>query len=260
LFVDHHEGTSGERIVLVHGAMDRSTSFATVRRILSHHTTIAYDRRGYARSLSVGPAQSLQDHIDDLHGVLDNQPSVVVGHSYGGVVALAVADQYPELIRALVIYEAPMPWTDWWPSDAGGSTIEAGRVGGPAAAAESFMRRIVGDRVWEKLGEETRAARRAEGEALLFDLQGLRGSGCPFNVDRIECPVAIGFGETSVAHQQRSSHELHALLLSGLLSGRAQQRPNPPGLLLREFPATGHGAHAGAAKLFAALVEDAMAL
>jgi pimeloyl-ACP methyl ester carboxylesterase len=247
LFVDLHEGESETRIVLIHGAMDRHTSFARVRKLLSTYTTIAYDRRGYARSLDVGPATSLQDHVDDLLEIVGAKPAVIVGHSYGGVVGLCLASQKPDLARGLVVYEAPMPWTDWWPTSAGGSTIAAGADEGPEAAAESFMRRIVGDRVWAMLGDETRAARRAEGRALLVDLVGLRMGSCPYDTAKITCRVAIGFGAKSHPHQQRSARELAALF---------SDRADP--VIPVEFPASSHNAHAATPDAFADLIRSVL--
>jgi pimeloyl-ACP methyl ester carboxylesterase len=243
LFVDVREGESEKRIILIHGAMDRHTSFARVRKSLSAHTTIAYDRRGYARSLDAGPAVSLQGHVDDLFAIVGSEPATIVGHSYGGVVGLCLASQQPELVEGLVVYEAPMPWTQWWPTAAGGSTITAGVEEGPEAAAESFMRRIVGDRVWTMLGDETRAARRAEGGALLVDLLGLRLGSCPYDATKIQCPVAIGFGAKSHAHQQQSARELAALF-----AGHAAP------VSLVEFPESSHNAHAATPDAFADLI------
>lgn len=249
VFVDTRPGGSGETLVFIHGAMDRHTSFVRVRKFLSTHTTVAYDRRGYSRSLnSMPPATSLQDHVDDLRWVVGHTPSTLVGHSYGGVVALCLADQHPELVKSLVVYEAPMPWTDWWPSTAGGSTIAAGSDGGPEAAAESFMRRIVGDRVWAMLGEETQAARRAEGTALLLDLSGLRDGGCPYDPVRITCPTVIGCGAKSLPHQQRSATEVASMLRA---AGNTR-------VALEMIPDATHGAHASSAAGFTALVEQAL--
>ena len=99
LFVDVRAAADrGEatRIVFVHGAMDRSTSFAKVRARLSAYETVAYDRRGYARSLGAGPARSFTGHVDDLEAVVDGHPCVLVGHSYGGNLALALAELRPK--------------------------------------------------------------------------------------------------------------------------------------------------------------------
>jgi pimeloyl-ACP methyl ester carboxylesterase len=243
LYVDVREGESGKRVILIHGAMDRHTSFARVRKSLSAHTTIAYDRRGYARSLDAGPAVSLQGHVDDLLAIVDGEPAIVVGHSYGGVVGLCLASQQPDLVEGLVVYEAPMPWTDWWPTSAGGSTITAGAEEGPEAAAESFMRRIVGDRVWAMLGDDTRTARRAEGGALLIDLVGLRMGSCPYDAIKILCPIAIGFGAKSHPHQQQSARELAALFAH-------RKVPVTP----TEFAEASHNAHAATPDAFADLI------
>jgi pimeloyl-ACP methyl ester carboxylesterase len=245
--------TGNPRIVFVHGAMDRSTSFARLRRCFPDHTTVAYDRRGYARSLEVPSATAFPEHVVDLEAVVGIEPSVIVGHSYGGVVALALAATRPDLVKALMIFEAPMPWTDWWPGNAGGSTIAAGAAGGPEAAAESFMRRIVGDEIWERLGDKTRAERRAEGSALLQDLGGLRGGGCPYDVNQITCPVVVGHGEKSQSHQQKSSQILHANLV-------AAHPSLAPRFVLTVVPGASHGAHSSAAPEFAELVRHAMAL
>jgi pimeloyl-ACP methyl ester carboxylesterase len=258
--------TANPPLVFVHGAMDRSTSFARLRRCFPDYTTVAYDRRGYAKSLDVPAANSFIEHVNDLEAILEqlasdatlgtgarSNPAVLVGHSYGGVVALALAAKRPELVRALMVFEAPMPWTDWWPGNAGGSTIAAGAAHGPEAAAESFMRRIVGDDIWERLGDKTRAERRAEGSALLQDLGGLREGSCPYEVRRITCPVVVGHGERSQSHQQKSAQQLHADLVAAHPELSTQ-------FVLTVVPDATHGAHSSAPPQFAELIRQAMAL
>ncbi len=39
----------------------------------------------------------------------------MVGHSYGGVVALEAAVQRPDLVASLGVFEPTVPFTDWWP-------------------------------------------------------------------------------------------------------------------------------------------------
>src|SRR6202008_3024886 len=73
------------RIVLVHGTMDRASSFAKVRRHLDDLDVVTYDRRGYGRARDNKPT-SLEDHIEDLEAHLDG-PTVIVGHSLGGDLA-----------------------------------------------------------------------------------------------------------------------------------------------------------------------------
>ena len=66
-------------VVLVHGSLDRSTSFTRVLRRLEDLHTIVYDRRGYHGSRQAVPlATSLDDHVDDLLAVIGGRPAVVV--------------------------------------------------------------------------------------------------------------------------------------------------------------------------------------
>ena len=104
-------------VVLVHGSLDRAASFTRVIRRLEDLHTVAYDRRGYHRSRLALPLNTTLDgHIDDLLEVVDGRPSVVVGHSYGGDIALgaAVRGGPGAGIVSVVAYEPPMPWLGAW--------------------------------------------------------------------------------------------------------------------------------------------------
>ena len=57
----------GPLVVLVHGAMDRASSFGRVGRRLPDVPLVRYDRRGYGRS-QPGAAVGLAGHAGDLLG------------------------------------------------------------------------------------------------------------------------------------------------------------------------------------------------
>lgn len=198
LHVEHHGPHDGPLVVLVHGSMDRASSFLKVQRRLPHHLRVErYDRRGYAHSLGVGPPFSLATQVRDLVAVLQGRRAVVVGHSFGGTIALAAAERHPELIAAVVVFEPPLSWLSWWPKDsAGGAAIESGD---PEAAAEAFVRRLIGDRAWDLLPGGTQRERREEGAALLGELADLR-NGPGVDLATITVPVVVGRGE--LARQQ----------------------------------------------------------
>ena len=197
------------RIVLIHGAMDRSTSFGRVARHLSDLAVVRYDRRGYGRSRELGPTD-LAGHLDDLVAVVGDGPVLLVGHSVGGVVALAAPSVLPAVV-GVVAYEAPMPWAPWWPTGTGARS--AAGVD-PAEAAERFMRRMVGDRVWARLPPSTREHRRSEGRALRADLD-LVASGSPYDPVAVRVPVlALAGSETSWWHR-RAAEELATLVPLG---------------------------------------------
>lgn len=229
-------------VVFVHGALDRATSFERVRRHLSDVDTTTYDRRGYGRAVdAVPPARTFEDHVDDLLACLHDRPTVVVGHSLGGDIALTAAVRRPDVVRAVVSYEAPMPWEPWWPTDtAGAAAVQAGDAAG---AAEAFMRRMIGDRRWERLPERTKDARRREGAALLVDLAGLR-AGRPFEPADVGVPVVVGVGSESRPHQVEAAPRLVASL---------------PDAELVVIDGAAHGAHLSHPREFAGLVRRALA-
>jgi len=199
-------GAPAVPVVLVHGSMDRGASFLKACRQVPGQS-ILYDRRGYGRSVSAGVAVHLRPHIDDLHAVLaatvnPSQGCVLVGHSLGGVLALAAAQEDPARVRAVGAFEAPMPWTTWWPgSSAGGRAVERSASEGPAAAAEDFMRRMIGNERWERLPPSTKEARRAEGPALLAELVAMRSlDEPPYDLAAIAQPIVSGYGTRSLPH------------------------------------------------------------
>lgn len=202
---------SQSRVVLVHGSMDRQGAFARLCRSLSDVACFTYDRRGYARSRDLPGPFDIAAHTADLVEVLESFGSdgvrrVVVGHSFGGVVALTAASQRPDLVDGLVIYESPMSWEPWWSRNSGGAAAleSADR---PEEAAETFLRRFIGDERWDRLPERTRALRRAEGVVLVEELASLR-RGRPYDFDRIECPLVVGVGTRAGEHMQRGSRLL----------------------------------------------------
>ena len=242
------DAVTGIHVVFVHGVMDRSTGFDRVRGLLGDVTTVAYDRRGYARSKGVpAVAATFADQCNDLRSVLDGRPTVVlVGHSYGAVVAMGVAadDQVSGQIVGLVAFEPPMSWTDWWPSSAGGSTLAVADLSGTAAATEAFMRRIVGEQRWERLPEVTKDDRRAEGDALVADLRSLRGGPAPFSAARCAVPAVLACGSDSLEHHRRATAWFAAALPQGRFA---------------TIDGAGHGAHTSHPGAFADLVRCAMA-
>src|SRR5699024_4384985 len=117
----------------------------------------------------------LDEHVDDLAALIGREPSFVLGHSIGGVIALVAAANGVAPILGVVAYEPPTPWTEWWPATSGREGGGGVDDGDPADQAEAFMRRMIGERMWKRLPRSTREARRAEGVALRADIGSLTG-------------------------------------------------------------------------------------
>ncbi len=198
----------GPKVVVVHGGMDRASSFGRVARQLSGMALVTYDRRGYGRSIDAGTA-TLDGHVADLFEVVGTDEVVVFGHSMGGVIGLVSAQRRPDLVRAVLAFEAPTPWMPWWP------TPEIRERLDPSDEAERFMRHMVGDDLWGRLPPKARADRRAEGPALLADLASLHCATAPFDPARIVQPVTSAAGGETTWWHRRAADELAAALPRG---------------------------------------------
>jgi len=216
-------------VVLVHGTLDRSTSFARVVRRLGGLHTVVYDRRGYHRSRDAVPLPtSIEDQIDDLLSVIDGRPAVVVGHSYGGTIAIGAALRRDpsNSIVSLAAYEPPLPWLSIWVRD--GTPRREKLRDDPDFEAERFFRRIVGDGAWDRLSETARAERRADGPALVAELNAIKVADAPFDVTTMSIPALFGRGGRSLPHHRE---------------GVAWLVEHTPNAELFEIPGATHGAH-----------------
>ena len=188
-------------IAVIHGSMDRSAGMLKLsRRLDADFRVLRYDRRGYGRSFPHPGPFTMDSQVDDLIELLAGRKAVLIGHSYGGNVALATAEHHPDLVAGVAVYETPLSWESWWPGTTAGS-IAVAEAGKPQEAAESFMRRTVGDRRWEALPERTQQIRRAEGVAMVEELADLRRNR-PWDAEHIAVPVITSFGSLGAPHHR----------------------------------------------------------
>jgi len=106
----HCEGRGPVTVLLSAGLNDFSVQWSRVQPLLAKETrTCAYDRAGLGWSdVSQNPA-TLQNAVSDLQAVLqsegDQQPVILVGHSYGSLPVRAYAQQHPQNIKAIVLLD-----------------------------------------------------------------------------------------------------------------------------------------------------------
>ncbi len=99
----------GPPVVLVHGAGSARWSFDLVRpQLESRFTVIAIDRRGRGDS-SDAQGYDVEREFEDVAAVVRDagQGALLVGHSYGALIAAGAAQRLDGLPR-LVLYEPPM--------------------------------------------------------------------------------------------------------------------------------------------------------
>lgn len=105
-------------IVLVHGQPGSSNDWdGVVERLGPNRLVLVADRPGYG---SAGPAVTMAANADLLAEAIRRDggaPALVAGHSYGGGIALLLADRHPDLVAGLVLVasiggEGSIGWVD----------------------------------------------------------------------------------------------------------------------------------------------------
>lgn len=168
LYYEIH-GDAGDPLVLVHGSwVDHSTFDLVLPILASGFRVLVYDRRGHGRSAAgTTPRTTFTDQEDlvRLMEATDLYPAHVAGNSLGGCVALRLAEHRPDLLRSLLVHEAPVVDLVAGPSPeldrAVGAMAEVDRRvrGGDAeGGARAFIETVThGAGAWERLPATTRA-------------------------------------------------------------------------------------------------------
>jgi esterase len=240
----YEERGSGPPILCIHGTGSSALVWAPAIPALARlGRVISYDRRGFTRSRSAAPDRSMSvaEHTDDaaalLHG-LGATPAVVIGRSYGGSVALDLAQRYPAYVRALVLLEGVPesldPEAERWVRGVAERALAAGERG-PAAAAETLFREVLGDEGWSGLPDETRRMFLDNGPAILAELRGdwLPDIG-PADLARIDKPALL-VAATDSPPAFRRVHDAAAAAMPGaravLVGGGHLIDPSGPAVL-----------------------------
>jgi pimeloyl-ACP methyl ester carboxylesterase len=110
LTLAYEEAGAGDPIVFIHGALiaDAFRPLLAVSALTSEHRLFVYHRRGYAGSTHGAGAITVAQHAADCRALLKRLGigrAHVVGHSYGGAIALQLALDSPELIESLALLE-----------------------------------------------------------------------------------------------------------------------------------------------------------
>jgi 3-oxoadipate enol-lactonase len=125
-----------------------------VARLGSALRLLRYDLRGHGLSEAPPSPYALDDHVGDLTALMDSRGvknALLVGLSVGGMIAMALANRRPDLVRALILCDTAhqIGTREMWDA-----RIAAVRQGGIASIAEPVLQR------W--FAAEFRAARPAE--------------------------------------------------------------------------------------------------
>jgi pimeloyl-ACP methyl ester carboxylesterase len=107
--LEYEVSGSGEPVIMIHGALVADTFRPLVTEpSLQHFRLISYRRRGYAGSSSSRSPISMEEQANDcvtLLRHLNAGRAHIVGHSYGGCIALQLALDSPSLVQSLTLLE-----------------------------------------------------------------------------------------------------------------------------------------------------------
>lgn len=228
----------GPRILLIHGsATDAATwsiQLAARSTLKDHFTLVSYTRR------SVG---SVEDHARDAIELCGDTPALIVGSSFGAVVALEVLRRAVATIRGGVLIEPPMAASDETPAAPiaflGEFDRRVAEQGGPAGA-ELFLRTVLGDVAYDRIPEAFQERSKARWAEIRADSEALIAYRPRYaELSSIATPVLLLGGDRSAAYFRPTLDALHAAL------PRAQ---------LEIIRGAGHMLHAEAHRQFADLV------
>lgn len=110
-------GESGPVVLMIHGASAnaREYSYTLAPRLSATHRVFMADRPGHGYSGRPDDAETLGVQAAQMAGALEQlapgEQAVIVGHSFGGAVALRLALDHPEKVKGLVLL-APVSH-DW---------------------------------------------------------------------------------------------------------------------------------------------------
>lgn len=102
----YETGGQGSPLVLLHGNGETHKIFDKARRLLENHFTVyALDSRGHGQSDSVSDYryQDIAEDIKQFIEVKELDRPVLYGFSDGGIVALLLASNYPQLLSQIII-------------------------------------------------------------------------------------------------------------------------------------------------------------
>lgn len=110
---------AGDPLVLIHGGLTTIGEMeAWLPPLAAARRVIAVEMQGHGHTADTDRPLSFPTLADDIVALLDHLAiprADVVGHSFGGAVALRVAIQSPDRVRRLVVVSSPHARSAWYP-------------------------------------------------------------------------------------------------------------------------------------------------
>jgi pimeloyl-ACP methyl ester carboxylesterase len=237
--INVEEAGAGEPVVMIHSSGMSSRQWRGLAKVLAPtHRAVMPDLLGYGgtRGWVARDEFAIDEDTQLVLAVIRalDQRVHLVGHSYGGMLALQVARALGDRVKSLAMYE-PVAWGVAAGEPDGPVQRELAKFGdaffapGQGSSVE-WHRRFVdfwnGEGTWNALPEEQRAAFLAVGEKVTREVRALCFDPTPASAYvGIAAPTLILGGETTPAAERRVCEVLAETI---------------PGALYERFPGIGH--------------------
>ena len=224
----YFEAGAGSAVVLLHCTLSSKNQWRALSGMLEgEHRVIAPDLYGYGETpmpekregfTLLDEAELVQSLLDRL--LLPDETFHLVGHSYGGAVALCLSHRYPERIKTLTLFE-PVAFHLLDRADPGFAQVlammgELERLlaaGRPAEAAATFLDYWGGPESFANFPARVRHDFTRRTAKLALDFQALTGTPLTLNDYReLAMPVTLIAGRSSRPPALRVAEELCRVL------------------------------------------------
>jgi len=194
-------GTEAPTVLFVHGiVVDNMSSlyFTLATHVAQKCRALLYDLRGHGRTERPPGGYDLDELLNDLGGVLDAEdqqaPVFLLGHSYGGLLALSFTLRHPDRVAGLVLIDPPLPLAGWGPEIAAIFGVTGEERDRRIRDAYDGMH---GSGETRKRKRLARTANALVHETSLLDDMRASASFTPEEVSTLHCPVLAIYGDSS---------------------------------------------------------------
>jgi pimeloyl-ACP methyl ester carboxylesterase len=150
--LEYEVGGRGEPVLLIHGSHIAAAFLPLMHEpSLASYRLIRYHRRGFADSTKHEGPCSIEQQAADALSMLQHlgvKRAHVVGHSYGGVIALQLAHDAPDVVQSLVLLEPALvgmvPSGADFAEEIMAPAMKQYDVGDGAGAVDTFFQQVIG--------------------------------------------------------------------------------------------------------------------
>jgi pimeloyl-ACP methyl ester carboxylesterase len=231
--IHYHEAGAGVPVVLVHSSGLSSRQWHRIGEILSKsHRVIAPDLLGAGESDGVDPDApfELDEDVNAVDAVLDTLGECgsggafhLVGHSYGGFLALSLARRDPSRVRSVTVFE-PVAFGVLYSSQLGQTIREVEAIdadgtffddatGGDERWMERFVDWWQGEGAFRALPERSRSLFLSQGRKVYQEVRELGQDRTPHQAyESLAMPTLVLSGERSPAPARKIAAVLASVI------------------------------------------------